>query len=238
VPVSSITHIPLGNRILDSLPDLEYERLAPHLEMVNMAPGKVICEATDTMRHAYFPIGGMVSLLSTTVDGETVEVAMVGSEGMVGIPIVLRANISPYRIMVQLPTSAMKVRADVFLKECRQGGEIQEQALKFTHTVLTQIAQSAVCNRFHSLEERLCRWLLIARDRLKSDNINLTHEFIAHMLGTPRTGVTMAANNLRNAGLIRYGRGRITILNSIRLEAASCECYQIVRDEISHFLAA
>lgn len=229
---------PAENRILAALPRAEYERLSPHLERVHLPQGKVLWEAGDLVRRAYFITAGMVSLLSITEDGETTEVAMVGSEGMVGVPIILRVEISPYRSMVQIPGEAMSIRADRLRAEFDRNPRLEDLLLKYTHALLTQVSQSAVCNRFHTVEARLCRWLLVTRDRVRSDSFKLTQEFIAHMLGTPRTVVTAAANKLQDAGLIRYKRGHITILNLRGLEGAACECYGVVINEISHFFAA
>lgn len=238
MPVSITPHLVTKNYLLAALLRPEYERLAPHLEPVHLARGQTLADAGDTLRYAYFPTNGMVSLLSTTEDGQSIEVAMVGCDGVVGVPIILRVGVMPYWSMVQLPADAMRIKASVLRKEFDRGGQLHDLMLRYTHSLLAQISQSAVCNRFHTVEERLCRWLLISRDRVKSDTINLTQEFIAQMLGTARTGVTMAAVPLQDAGLIRYRRGKITILDRQGLERAACECYAIVKREISHMLAA
>lgn len=235
---SSPPRVLAQNRLLATLPRDEYARLLPHLSWVRLAQGETLYEAGDSVRHAYFPVGGMVSLLSTTEDGQTVEVAMVGNEGMVGVPILLRVDQSPYKVMVQLPTTALRIKAEPLRREWDQGGQLQFLLLRYTHTLLTHISQSAACNRFHSVEQRLCRWLLIGRDRVKSDTLHLTQEIISHMLGSPRTSITTIAGTLQTAGLIRYRRGKITITNLSGLEAASCECYRIIRDGISAFHAA
>lgn len=229
---------PFENRVLASLPHEEYERLRPYLEPVRLAPGKILYGAGDIVRHAYFPKGGMVSLLSMTEDGRTIEVGMIGCEGVAGIPVVLRVNRSPYQVMVQLPTGAARIKGETLRREFNRGGKLQDLLLRYTHTLLTQVAQSAACNRFHTVEERLCRWLLISRDRVQTDTLQLTQEFLSHMLGVPRTSVTMIAGSLQRDGLIRYSRGKITILDPGGLETASCECYRVVREEIGHFLAA
>lgn len=228
----------ISNRLLAALPREEYERLLPHLEPVHLKKGATVYDAGDTVRHAYFIKSGMISLLSVTERGETIEVAVVGNEGMIGVPVVLRMSVTPYQSVVQLPGDGLRVRADVLRGEFKQDGQLQELMLKYTHALLTQITQSVVCNRFHSIEQRLCRWLLATGDRAKSESFELTQEFIAQMLGTPRTGVTMAAGPLQDAGIIRYRRGKITILNRQRLERAACECYGIIRSEISQLAAA
>jgi CRP-like cAMP-binding protein len=238
MPTPTAFTAPSQNRLLAALPRVEYERLIPHLEQVHLPQGKVLFEAGDLVRHAYFLIGGMASLLSATEDGDTVEIAMAGNEGMVGVPIILRVGITPYRSMIQITADAMKIKADALKTEFNRHGQLQDLLLKYTHALLAQVSQSAVCNRFHTVDARLGRWLLMTRDRVRSENFQLTQELISHMLGTPRTVVTVAANKMQDAGLIRYKRGKITILNPHGLEAASCECYGIVVKEISHFLAA
>jgi CRP-like cAMP-binding protein len=230
--------IPAENRLLAALPRAEYERLVPHLEQVHFPQGRVLYEIGDFVRRAYFPTGGMISLLSITEDGLTTEVGMVGKEGMVGVPIILRVGITPYRMMVQIPADVMSIKAEALKAEFNGSAHLQDLLLRYTHALLTQVSQSAVCNRFHTVEARLGRWLLITRDRVGSDSFRLTQEFISHMLGTPRTVVTVAANKLQDAGFIRYKRGGITILNSQGLEAVACECYGTVIKEISHFYAA
>jgi CRP-like cAMP-binding protein len=238
MPVSPMPPLTIGNRLLSALNREEYERLLPHLERVQLNQGRVITEATDHVRHAYFLTSGMISLLSITEAGETIEVAMIGNEGMLGIPIILKVNISPYRTMVQIPGDALRIKADALSREFARCGQLHELLLKFTHALVTQISQSAVCNHFHKTEARLSRWLLIAQDRARSDSFMLTQEALSHMLGAPRTGVTRAAVKLQDQGLISYRRGRIKILDQKNLESVSCECYEIVKHQIDQFLAA
>jgi CRP-like cAMP-binding protein len=230
--------LPAENQLLASLPRAEYERFAPYLERVQLAQGKVLFGAGDLVRHTYFPLGGVASLLSSTSEGETVEVAMVGFEGMIGVPVILRVGIAPYTCLIQIPGEGLRLRADVLRAEFNRGGQLQDVLLRYTHALFAQISQSAVCNRFHTVEARLGRWLLVIRDRVKSETFYLTQEFISHMLGTPRTVVTTAANKLQDAGFIRYKRGRITVLDRRGLESAACECYEVVLREISDFIAA
>jgi hypothetical protein len=163
---------------------------------------------------------------------------MIGNEGMMGVPIVLRSGVAPYQMMVQLAGNALRIRENVLRLELDRGGKLQDLLLRYTHSVLIQVAQSAACNRFHTVEERLCRWLLVSRDHVQTDTIHLTQEFLSHMLGVPRTSVTMIAINLQKEGFIRYNRGRITILDRSGLEAASCECYRRIREGSSNFLVA
>lgn len=226
------------NRLLAALLRKDYERLGPHLEHVRLVQGKILYGASDTIRYAYFLTGGMVSLLSISEDGRTIEVGAVGKEGMVGIPSVLGFDTSPYLVMVQLPCTAMRVRADVLKGEFGRGGHVQSLLLRFTHTLLTQISQSAACNAFHRVEERLCRWLLASHDRAQSDTFQLTQEFLAQMMGVPRTSVTMIAGKLQRAGLISYRRGRIRIIDRQGLELTSCECYRIIGQGIRELVAA
>ncbi|HEX6624891.1 MAG TPA: Crp/Fnr family transcriptional regulator [Pyrinomonadaceae bacterium] len=235
---SAQPHFITKNRLLAALPRQEYERLAPHLEPMHLPRGKTIALTGDTLRYAYFPTSGMLSLLSTSGGGEAIEVAMVGSEGFVGVPIILKVGVTPYWSMVQIQSDAMRISAAALGEEFDRCEQLHDLLLKYTHSLLAHVTQSAVCNRFHTVQERLCRWLLLSRDRMKSDTINLTQEFISQMLGTARTGVTMAAVPLQDAGLIRYRRGKITILDREGLESVACECYSIVRKEVSHTLAA
>jgi CRP-like cAMP-binding protein len=230
------SHVEVENRILANLPSEELERLTPHMELIHLEKGYVLHTAGDSVQHAYFPNCGMVSLLSTTEKGATIEVAMIGDEGLVGIPIVLRTRTMPYEAMIQITAEAVKVRADVLRVEFDRGGQLQERILRYMSTLLSQISQSAVCNRFHTVETRLCRWLLVAQDRVKSDQLDLTQEIISHMLGTPRTGVTMAACALQRTGAITYSRGKIHILDRAKLERMSCECYHIVKESVDNYL--
>ena len=229
---------PADNRLLAALPRAEYERLIPHLEVVHLPRGKILFDVGACIPYAHFPLKGVISLLGMTEDGETVEVAMVGNEGMLGIPIILKAGLALHRGMVQIPAEALRINSEVLKLEFNRSGKLQELLLGFTHSLIAQISQSATCNRFHTVERRLGRWLLVIDDRVRNQTFSLTQEFISQMLGTPRTVVTVAANKLQDAGLIRYRRGKITILNRPGLESAACECYGIVTNEISRFLAA
>lgn len=235
---SKVRNTTLHNRLLGALSRQQYERLLPNLELVRLTPGKILYDVGDTVHHAYFPIGGMISLLSITQGGRTVEVGMVGNEGMTGLPTVLRCNVAPYRVMVQFAGNALRIRAEALKAEMSRSGQLQEVLLCYTHALLIQIAQSASCNRFHTVEARLCRWLLVSRDRLLTDTLPLTQEFLSHMLGVPRTSVTAVARNLQEQKLVRYIRGKIVILNRSGIERHSCECYKLVRNEIENFLVA
>jgi CRP-like cAMP-binding protein len=224
------------NRLLVALPLEEYKRLQPHLEFVQLFKRRTLYEAGDLIQHAYFLNSGMGSLLGLTQGGASVEIAMVGNEGMLCIPAVFRARKAPYRIMVQMPGDALRIKAEVIRAEFKRGGELQDLLLGYTHALITQISQSAICNRFHTMEKRLCRWLLIAHDRVDGDTFHLTQEIISYMMGTPRTAVTMAAGTLQDAGLIHYKRGKITIVDRSGLEETACECYRVVAESLDHFL--
>lgn len=228
----------IRNQILATLPSSEYERLMPVLEQKRLAKGEVLYEVGDTVRSAYFIQSGVVSFLSVTRDGDTIEVGMVGPEGIVGIPSLLRRSKAPLQALVQIPGEALAVGGDVLRREFKRGGELQDLVLCFTHTLVTQIAQAVLCNHFHTTEERLSRWLLATRDRIEGDTFLLTHEELSHMLGTPRTGVSKAAGALQDAGLIRYKRGKIMILNRKGLERAACDCYRVISEETKRFVAA
>src|SRR6266540_4379856 len=239
--VDSLNQVPalccrIKNRLLAALPHEEYKRLQPQLELIQLSKRRTLYEAGDRIRHAYFLNSGMGSLLAITESGATVEIAMVGNEGMLGLPVVLRSHTTPYRIMIQMPGDAMRIKAEAILAEFKRGGELQDLLLSYTQALITQISQSAVCNRFHTMEKRLCRWLLIAHDRVDGDTFHLTQEIISYMMGAPRTAVTMAAGTLQDAGLIRYKRGKITILDRTALEEAACECYGILAELLDHFL--
>ncbi|HEX8636199.1 MAG TPA: Crp/Fnr family transcriptional regulator [Pyrinomonadaceae bacterium] len=238
MPISTTAQLITKNQLLAALPRHEYERLAPHLEPMHLPQGKTLAYPGDAIRYAYFPANGMISLLSTTEAGRAIEVAMVGHEGFSGVPIILRVGVAPYWSVVQIPSDVLRISATALRKEFERGEQLHDLLLKYTYALLTHVTQSAVCNSFHTVQERFCRWLLISRDHVKSDTINLTQEFISQMLGTARTGVTMAAVPLQDAGLIRYRRGKITILNRPGLESAACECYTIIRKEIGQNLVA
>jgi CRP-like cAMP-binding protein len=226
----------MRNRILAALPHEEFARLLPHLESVQLEKGEIVYLTGDDIQYAYFLDSGLLSFLSTTETGSTIEVAMVGNEGIVGLSVILRNRIIPYEVTVQFPAEAFKIRAEALQEEFDRGETLHELVLRYLNVLIAQVSQSSICNRFHTLEEALSRWLLTVQDRVNSDNLNLTHEIISHALGVPRTAVTMAAGGLQRDGLIRYSRGKIFIFDRTRLEANSCECYRIIRDELHHFL--
>jgi len=225
------------NRILLALPSLDYQRLQAKLEFVNLARGTVLYDVGSAIRHAYFMNTGMVSLIASTENGATVEVGSVGDEGLIGMPVVLggKSRMS-YRAVVQIAATGMKLSVAALESELEQCPRLRELLLKYMHVLHAHVSQSAVCNRFHSLEQRLCRWLLTTRDRVALDRFPLTHESLAHILGSTRTPLTLTAGALQKAGSIAYHRGIIRILDSAALEAAACECYRIVKDDYDHLL--
>ena len=230
------TQVAIGNRILAALPAEQFARLQQHLSTVRLEKDEVVYITGDEIRYVYFPISGLMSLLSTTETGLTVEVAMVGNEGIIGLPVILKNKMIPYEVTVQTETEAYRIKAGDLLEEFDRCEALHELILRYLNVLIAEISQSALCHRFHTVEEALGRWLLMAQDRLHTDCLNLTQEIISHALGVPRTGVTMAAGALQRAGLIRYSRGKIAIVDRARLEAKSCECFRIIREELNHFL--
>jgi CRP-like cAMP-binding protein len=224
------------NRILRSLQRDHYQRVLSSSQRINLASGDIIFEAGDRISELYFLETGMASLLSTTEGGSTIEVGMVGNEGFVGSAVILKNPQMPYRSMMQIPGAALKIKAGPLLEDFETNLDFRNLLLRYMHFVLTQVSQAAVCNRFHTLEERLCRWLLISRQIVESDELPLTQELLSQMLGVARTGVTMAVGALQRSGIIRHSRGRINILDSGALADASCECYSIVKNAFDQFL--
>jgi CRP-like cAMP-binding protein len=225
-----------ANRILNALTRAEYERLSVHLEPVNLSAGEVLCHPDQPITHVYFPNRGTVSLVSVFEDGKSVEVGMVGNEGMFGVCVFLGSISTPLEAVVQLPGDGLRMRASALKQEFNKGGQLQDLLLRYTQAFITQVAQTAACNGTHPTEGRLVRWLLMCQDRAHSKDLNLTQEFIAQMLGMRRAGITEAAGQLKASGLIEYSRGHITILDREGLEAMSCECYQIVRKEFARLV--
>lgn len=219
--------VPVANKLLAALPRAEYQRLLASLEPVALAFGEVLYEPGDAIRHVYFPNDSLVSLITLADRQLALEVGMVGREGMVGVALALGIALSPVRALVQGGGSAMRMKAAPFRKELRQSLPLQRGVYLYTHELMVQVAQTAACNRFHVVESRLARWLLMTRDRVGSDHFRLTQEFIGHMLGVRRVGVTNAAHALKQRKLIDYSRGNIEIINGPGLEAAACACYKL-----------
>lgn len=226
------------NQILAALPEQEYQRIAPHLETVSLKRGQVLHEPYEAIRDVYFPNRAMISLVSIMEDGATTEIGLVGNEGMIGLPVILGGGLTPSQAIVQVQDGAMKLSADLLKQEFQRGEVLQKRLLLYTQAFFTQVSQSAACNRQHSIEERLARWLLSVQDCVLADELPLTQEFIANMLGTRRSGVTVAASILQQAGMITYSRGKITILNQESLEETACECYRLVQSEFIRLLGS
>jgi CRP-like cAMP-binding protein len=224
------------NRLLAALPKDEYRRLLPNLELVPLIFGEVIYKAGDVIRHVYFPTTGILSLLAAAEERATLEVGIVGREGMVGLPIFMGVKTSRDFVVVQGVGAAMRMKAAAFLKECTNGGSLPRQLRRYTHSRLTQVSQGAACNRFHSIEARLARWLLMTRDRMEKDEFQVTQEFLSNMLGVRREGVNRAASGLQQANLISYSRGTLSILNRAGMEGVACRCYGIIKDELNNAL--
>jgi len=225
-----------GNHLLAALPTEAFDRLKIHLEPISFALGDVVYESGAHMEYVYFPTTSHISLLYTMIDGSTAEMGLVGQEGVVGIALFMGGETTPNRAMVQGAGVAFRMKAKAMRDEFKRGGDFQHLMLRYTQALITQISQTAVCNRLHSVEQRLCRWLLMTHDLTQSDELQMTHEFISHMLGVRREGVTMAAQRLQEMGMISYVRGHIRILDRQQLLAHVCECYQVVKDEHSRLL--
>lgn len=232
----SITPSPLQNRLLAVLPEIEYERLRPQLEAVDMPLGKALYESGRTLSHVYFPTTSIVSLLYVMENGASAEIAVVGNEGVVGIALFMGGESTPSRAVVQSAGQGFRLRGQAVKEAFNRSGPVMHLFLRYTQALITQMAQTAVCNRHHSLDQQLCRWLLLSLDRLPGNELVMTQELIANMLGVRREGVTEAALKLQAAGLIRYARGHISVLDREGLEARTCECYAVVRKEYGRLL--
>jgi len=225
-----------GNRLLAVLPPEEYNRLSPNLEPVSFDLGDVIYQSGGHIDYIYFLTDCIVSLVYTMENGMSAEIGVVGNEGVIGIALFMGGDTMPNSALVQSAGTAVRMKAGFLQDKFKQGGEFQRLLLRYTQALMTQISQTAVCNRLHPVELQLCRWLLLGHDRLQTDELVMTHEMIAAMLGTRREGVTIAAGKLQDAGLITYRRGRIKIINRAGLEATVCECYKVVKDEFDRLL--
>lgn len=229
MPRSTKPREPVANRLLAALPDTEYQRLQPHLKPVTLPFGEILYEPGEIIRQVYFPNRGLISLLSLVEERSTLEVGVVGKEGVVGISVFLGASTSLNRVLVQGAGTALMMKAGALRKHVGHEGPLPELLRLYTHSLLAQVSQTAACNRFHAVDARLARWLLMTHDRLQTDEFRLTQEFLSDMLGVRREGVTGAARALQQKNLISYVRGQITILNRKGLEAAVCKCYELVR---------
>ena len=232
----SSPHSPKQNHLLDALPAADYARLLPHLELIPMPLGWAVYEAGGQMRYLYFPTTSIVSLLYVLENGASAEIAITGNEGLVGISLFMGGESTPSRAVVQSKGNGYRLRASVLKTEFALGGRLQYLALRYTQALITQMAQTAVCNRHHTLDQQLCRWLLLSLDRLPGNELLMTQELISNMLGVRREGVTAAAGKLQADGLVKYSRGHIVVLDRPKLEKRVCECYAVVKKEFDRLL--
>ena len=230
-------HTPLQNHLLAALPAEDFARLAPHLELVPMPLAEALYESGGRLQYVYFPTTSIISLLYVMIDGASAEIAVVGNEGVLGISLFMGGETTPSRAVVQSAGFGYRLRSQILKDEFHRGGALMHLLLRYTQALITQMAQTAVCNRHHSVEQQLCRWLLLSLDRLPSNELTMTQELIANMLGVRREGVTEAAGHLQRDGLIQYSRGRITVLDRPRLEVRVCECYAVVKKEFDRLLS-
>ena len=227
---------PQENHILDALPAPERDRLFPHLQLVPLSLGEALYESGDTLRYIYFPTDSIVSLLYVLEDGASAEIAVVGNEGAVGVSLFMGGETTPSRAIVQSAGFAYRLTGKRLKEEFNRHGAMLHVLLRYTQSLITQMTQTAVCNRHHSVDQQLCRWLLLSLDRLSSNQLTMTQELIANMLGVRREGVTEAAGRLQKHGVIEYSRGHITVLDRPKLEQLSCECYTVVKKETDRLL--
>jgi CRP-like cAMP-binding protein len=227
---------PVENRLLAALSRNEYDRLAPQLRPVSFDLGEVVYEFGGHLDYVYFPTTSIVSLLYTMENGSSAEMGLTGNDGVVGIALFMGGGTMPNRAVVQSGGGALRMKAKVLQDEFARGGKFQHVLLRYTQALITQISQTAVCNRLHSVEQQLCRWLLLSHDRVQADELIMTQELIGDMLGVRREGVTVAAGRLQDTGAISYVRGHITILDRQKLEETVCECYQVVKEEFDRLL--
>jgi CRP-like cAMP-binding protein len=230
------SNTPKSNRLLAALPEEDYQGLLPALEPVSLPLGMALYESGGAQGYVYFPTSSIVSLLYVLEDGSSAEIAVTGCEGLVGIALFMGGETTPSRAVVQSAGHGYRVKAAVLKQKFETGGALQYLLLRFTQALITQMTQTAVCNRHHAVDQQLCRWLLLSLDRLPANDLVMTQELIANMLGVRREGVTEAAGKLQAAGLIEYSRGKITVLDRKRLEARVCECYAVVKKEYDRLL--
>lgn len=224
------------NYLFHSIPDPEWERLLPHIEPVSLPLGKVLYEPGTKMTHLYFPSTAIVSLLYALENGSSAEIAIVGNEGVVGISIFMGGDSTSSRAVVQSAGEGYRIKSSILKDEFNRAGPVMHLLLRYTQALITQMSQTAVCNRHHTLDQQFCRWLLLSLDRLTSNELIMTQELIANMLGVRREGVTESALKVQKAGFIKYARGHITILDRLGLEKRTCECYQVVKSEYDRLL--
>jgi CRP-like cAMP-binding protein len=233
-----VSDSPKGNRLVAALPEEDYEGLLPGLEAVSLPLGMALYESGGAQGYVYFPTSSIVSLLYVLADGSSAEIAVTGCEGLVGIALFMGGETTPSRAVVQSAGQGYRIKAALLKKKFEEGGALQLLLLRFTQALITQMTQTAVCNRHHAVDQQLCRWLLLSLDRLPANELVMTQELIANMLGVRREGVTEAAGKLQAEGLIEYSRGRISVLDRPKLEARVCECYAVVKKEYDRLLPA
>jgi CRP-like cAMP-binding protein len=236
VAIMSARHTPNQNHLLAALPAEIFERISPHLELISMPFGHVLCESGGQFQHVYFPTTAIVSLHYVMENGASAEIAGVGNEGVLGISLFMGGNATPSRATVQTAGYGYRLKARLMTEEFNRAGPMMRLMLRYTQALITQISQTAVCNRHHSVEQQLCRWLLSTLDRLPSNELTMTQELIAGMLGVRREGITEAAGHLQQARFISYRRGHITVLDRSGLESHACECYAVVKNEFDRLL--
>jgi CRP-like cAMP-binding protein len=234
--VNTLSPDPTENHLLAALPDAEWQRWLPHLEHIEMPLGQVLYESGGTLSHVYFPTTAIISLLYVMENGASAEIAVVGNEGIVGISLFMGGDSTSSRAVVQSAGLGLRLKAQIMKDDFNRAGPVLHLLLRYTQALITQMAQTAVCNRHHSLDQQLCRWLLLSLDRLQGNELVMTQELIANMLGVRREGVTEGALKLQQAGLIRYARGHISVLDRDGLEKRSCECYAVVKKEYDRLL--
>ena len=237
IAIASARHTPHQNHLLASLPAEIFERLSPHLELVQMPLGAVICESGGQLQHVYFPTTAIISLHYVMEDGASAEIAGVGNEGVLGISLFMGGNNTPCQATVQTGGYGYRLKVKLLMEEFDRAGPMMHMLLRYTQALMTQMSQTAACNRHHSVEQQLCRWLLLTLDRLPSNELTMTQELIAGMLGVRREGITETAGNLQREGLISYRRGHITVLDRTGLESHACECYGVVKKEFHRLLS-
>ena len=226
----------VGNKLLDTLPDEEYEHLLPDLEQTSFSFDECIYESSERLNYAYFPTTSVVSLVYTMLDGASAEMGMVGNEGLIGVALLTGGETSSNRAIAQHAGGVIKMKASAFRKEFRRGGSFQRFLLRYIQALLTQISQRAVCNGLHSIEQRLACWLLMTHDRVESEKLRITQEFVSNLLGARREWVSLTTGSLRDKGIVVCNRGYITILDRAGLEATACECYRVIKDEYDRLL--
>lgn len=229
-------HNPRTNHLLAALPQADWQRLQPHLELVELPLGQVLYEAGDTLSHAYFPTDAIISLLYVMQNGDSAEIAVVGYEGVVGVALFMGGDSTSSRAVIQNAGHGFRIKAKVLKEEFNKATPVLHLLLRYTQALITQMTQTAACNRHHSLPQQLCRWLLLSLDRLEGDHVDMTQQLVANMLGVPLDGVSEGALELQKAGFIRYEKGRITVLDRAGLERRTCECYAVVKNEYARLL--